>query len=776
MTAWWHLVRGLILGLVIWIAAPLAGGPVSAVLGVEQAQAQTVRAIDITGNQRVSDTIIVSFLSVGVGDVATPQLINASIDSLHESGLFKTVNVTMSGSTLRVAVEENPIVSGVLFTGNKTLSDSQLLALVDLAALGVYSDAAVERGARAIRAEYASKGYSNVDVSWTVEVTESGRIRVTYQVVEGYRAKIASITFTGNDSISGWNLRTIMKTRQSHLLSWLLRDDIYDKDLLSADEQILRNHYADHGFPDAQVSSVVEFDEVRGAYFITINIVEGDRYTFGQIGVETSIDGINTNALTREIATHQGGRYSDRALQQTMTQMALVAADMGYPFADVRPRIDRDVANKQFNITYLVDRGVRLYVERINIYGNEKTRDFVIRREIPFAEGDPFNRALLAAAKQNLDALQYFKSVSINIQPGSAFDKVIINLVVVENSTGEYAITAGYSSNEGVVGELSLTERNFLGRGQFLRIALNGGLDGARTFSFQFTEPRFMGLRISKGIELYQRVEPEGSPLSYGTEATGGVLRVGLPVLDGLSASVFAGYETKSFVDDGGTAAPDYIPVGGSLNKAFIGHTLTYSTLDNQSDPSSGFYGQLEQSYVGIDHNLLKSEVRARYYLPVARDYGVVGSVRGQAGIINDFSGSGVNPTEGFPATTRLVRGFVPNDFGPRTDQNGDAIGFTEYAGLSAEFEFPIPMLPEAYGVSGALWADAAWVGASSVFLGGGNAVAGTSVDVPILSSAGASVIWDSPLGPLRGDFAYVISKATDDKTQVFQLTLQSLF
>lgn len=772
MTARWHLVRGLILGLVVWAAAPLAGGPLSPVLGIEQAQAQTVRTIVVSGNERVADSIVISFLSVGVGDVASPALISASIDSLHASGLFKTVNVTISGGTLQVAVEENPIISGVLFTGNKTVSDEQLLALVDLAALGVYSETAVERGARAIRAEYERQGYSNVGVSWVVEVTETGRIRVTYEIVEGYRAKIASITFTGNESISDWNLRTIMKTRQSHLLSWLLRDDVYDQDQLSVDEQLLRNHYANRGFPDAQISSVVEFDSVRGAYFIMINVIEGDRYSFGQIGIETSIDGINTDALARTITTRQGGRYSELALQQTITDMSLSAADMGYPFADVRPRIDRDVANKEFSITYLVDRGVRLYVERINIFGNEKTRDFVIRREIPFAEGDPFNRSLLAAAKQNLEALQYFQTVSINIQPGSAFDKVVINLVVVENSTGEYAITAGYSSNEGVVGELSLTERNFLGRGQFLKIALNGGLDGARTFSFQFTEPRFMGLRISKGIELYRRVEPEDTPLSYGTDATGGVLRVGLPVLDALHASVFAGYETKTFSDEDANA-PSYIVDGATFNKAFIGHTLTYSTLDSQADPSRGFYGQLEQTYIGIDHNLLKSEIRGRYYVPVMPDYGVVGSVRAQAGIINDFSGAGVHPTETFAPTTRLVRGFVPRDFGPRTtDASGDAVGFTEYVGASAELEFPFPMLPEAYGLSGAIWADAAYVGASS-FLATG--VAASSV-APFLSSAGASVIWDSPLGPLRGDFAYVITKATDDNTQVFQLTLQTLF
>ncbi|MEX1179365.1 MAG: outer membrane protein assembly factor BamA [Cucumibacter sp.] len=774
MTANSHLVRALILGLVVWLAAPFAGGPVQTVLGVEAAHAQTVQVIVVSGNDRVEDSIVISFLSIGVGGQATAALIDASIDSLYQSGLFRTADVTFGGGTLRVTVVENPIISAVLFVGNQSLSDEQLLALVDLAALGVYSDAAADRGARAIKGEYASQGYTAVEVTPTTEVTDAGRIRVTYNIIENYRAKIAAITFSGNASIGDWNLRSIMQTHQSHLLSFLIRDDVYDESKLNADELGLRDYYANHGFPDAQVSSVVEFDAVRGAYYISINIIEGDRYRFGDIGIETSIDGIDTGALQRTVTTRQGGQYSMRDLETTAQQMALAAADQGYPFADVRPRIDRDIANKQFSITYLVDDGPRLYVERIDIYGNDKTRDFVIRREFDFAEGDPFNRAQLTRAKQNLDALQYFESVSISLSRGSRDDKVVISVAVVERSTGEYAATAGYNTSEGIVGEISLTERNFLGRGQYLKVALSGGFSGARSFDFQFTEPRFMGLRISKGISFYRRVTPEGQPLTYGTSATGGSLQVGLPLTDNISLSAFGGYESKTIIDVDLPSAPLYIGVDGTVwNKAFVGYTLRFSTLDSQQNPTRGFYGQFDQQYVGIDHNFLRSELRGRYYFPVMPDYGVVASIRGQAGIMNDFSGIGVNPIETFSPNSTLVRGFTPRDFGPR-DAAGDAVGFTEYLGVSAELEFPIPMLPESYGVSGAVWADAAWVGSASI-AGAVGPIAATSI-VPIRSSAGASVLWDSPFGPLRGDFAYIISQATDDNTQLFQLTMSTLF
>ena len=775
MTAKPHLLTGLILGLAIWIATPFIGGPLAPLVGVEAAQAQTVSSISVTGNSRVSNAIIISFLSLGVGDQATGPLMNASVDSLIASGLFSSAQVTFGGGVLRVAVIENPIVAAVLFAGNRALSDDQLLALVDLAALGVYSDSAAQRGARAIEAEYASQGYSAVSVTPVTEMTETGRVRVTYNIVENYRAKIAAITFTGNNNISDWSLRSIMQTRQSHLLSFLFRDDVYDQLKLSNDELLVRDFYGNHGYPDTQVSSVVEFDEVRGAYYISINVVEGDRYNFGSVGIETSIDGINTGSLQRTVQTRQGGQYSTRDLQNTAQFMALEAADQGYPFADVRARIDRDIANRTFNITYLVDDGPRLYVERIDIFGNEKTRDFVIRREFDFAEGDPFNRAQLTRAKQRLDALQYFQSVSISLARGSADDRVVVNVVVVERSTGEYSATAGYNTAEGIVGEISLTERNFLGRGQYLKVALSGGLSGARSFDFQFTEPHFMGLDISKSVNFYRRITPEDQPLTYGTNATGGSLTVGLPITDNISVSAFAGYESKIIIDDDTNAPPYISPApGGSWDKAFVGYTVKFSTLDNSNDPTRGFYAQFDQQYVGIDHNFLRSEVRARYYYPILPDYGVVASVRGTAGMMNDFSGSGVNPLETFPAMPNLVRGFVARGFGPRDGLPGnDTIGFTEYVGVSAELEFPMPILPESYGLGGAVWVDAAWVGNTS---GLASIVVDPASIVPIRSSAGASVLWDSPFGPLRGDFAYIINQAATDDTQLFQLTLSTLF
>ncbi|WP_051332189.1 outer membrane protein assembly factor BamA [Cucumibacter marinus] len=773
MTARAHLLPSLILGLLIWVAAPLVGGPLQNLVGVEAAQAQTVRAIAVSGNNRVDDTVVISFLTVKVGQTANSSNIVSSIDSLYQSGLFKTVDVRMSGNTLRVSVSENPIVASVLFDGNRKINDGKLANLVDLSESGVYTDAGLERGVRAIRAEYDKIGIP-ATVRSEVQTLTNQRVRVTFHIVEGDRIGVAAINFTGNQSISDWTLRSVIKTRQSHLLSFLFRDDVYDEAKIAADKELIRQFYVDHGFPDAIVqSAVVEFDEQRGAYYVNFDIQEGERYEFGDIAIETSIPGVDTRSLEREIRTREGTRFSGRDLDRTTQEMSLAAANQGYSFAEVRPRVERDIANKRFRVTYLVDEGARLYVERINIFGNDKTRDFVIRRAFDFAEGDPFNRALLMKARDELEGSGLFAAVQVSIEPGSAGDLVVVNVLVEETSTAQYGATAGYSTADGVLGELSLTERNFLGRGQYLKASISA-TSGTRSFDFSFTEPHFLGLDVSTGFDVYRRTRDENetatTPVTYGMETIGGQVRVGVPLTDELSVNMFAGYEHQTFTDNDPMPAPAYLPGSMEANKIFVGKTLTFSTLDDSRRPTEGVIAQLTTQYVGLDYSLAKVEGKARYFYSVLPDYGVVASIKGQAGTIYDFSGGGVSPLEAYRASARLVRGFVPGDFGPRS--GGDTIGITEYAAVSGEVEFPIPVIPESYGIRGAVWADAAYFGTDGFAV----AIDGTSNDVPVRTSAGASLIWDSPFGALRGDFAYAINKSTDDKTQTFQLTLSNLF
>ncbi|MCF6343069.1 MAG: outer membrane protein assembly factor BamA [Devosiaceae bacterium] len=686
------------------------------------------------------------------------------------------LSLLISAPLVTMQAQANPnnqgqLVASVLFEGNQRFSDAQLISMIDLASFGVFSDERLNVDIRSISLAYDGAGYTDVSVSANKDVLDNGRIVVTFIINEGDRSGIGGINFTGNNSIGANQLKDAIITKETNLLSWLLKDDSYDEDKLAYDSEVIRNYYANRGYPDAQVlSAVAEYDTSRRAYFINFTINEGEYYEFGNISIETSIPGLDVEVLKQAISTNEGSRYSVKKLTKTAQDMAFRATAQGYAFANVRPRIDRDVANRSFSITYLVDEGARIYVERVNIYGNQKTRDFVIRRELGFAEGDPFNRSIVTRAKDNIENLGFFSMVNVTSERGSAADKVVINIAVEEKSTGDYGFTAGYSSEQGVLGEISLTENNFLGRGQYLKVAI-GATQGGQTYQFSFTEPRFMGLKISAGIDLYKKVAEETASSFYGSDATGGQFNFGMPITNELSTSVFVGFESKKFTDAIAPLTAIGIADGDIRTKAFVGYSLTYNGLDDIRKPTNGIYASLTQQYVGFDNNYIKTDIKARYFLPIVEDSGFIASVKGQAGIVSDLSGSGVHPTEAYVLGAQLVRGFTGGGMGPRILASGEGLGATWYAGLSAEVEFPIPVLPESYGLSGAIWADVGYVGPEST--GGPVATAGTTQ--PLRSSIGASIIWDSPFGPLRGDFAHVLQKDAADSTQVFQLTMRTL-
>jgi outer membrane protein insertion porin family len=670
------------------------------------------------------------------------------------------------------AQAQEQLVASVLFEGNRRFPDSQLLAMVDMSTSGIYSQQRLNADIESIRQAYDRDGFNTISVTARTEATVDGRVRVIFTINEGERAGIAAINFTGNNSIGGNSLKDTMLTKESGVLSWLLRDDTYDEQKMAVDRERIRLYYANRGFPDAQVNSVAEYDAARNAYFINVTVNEGQQYEFGTVGIETSIDGLNTDVLRGTVRTGQGATYSNLDLQKSIEDMAYEATAQGYSFADVRARLDRDVATNTFNVTYLVDEGARIYVERINITGNVKTRDFVIRRELEFAEGDPFNRSMVVRGRSNIDALGFFSKVDVTTGPGSAPDKIVLNINVEEASTGEYGATAGYSTTDGILGELSLTERNFLGRGQYLRASI-GASQAGRTFDFSFTEPRFMGLKVSAGFDAYHRINEENATGFYGSQVTGGQLRVGVPLTSALNAQFFGGYERKIIEDDDAPLSA-VVTNAETFNKAFVGYTLTWNGVDDFKNPTEGLYATFTQQYIGWDHSLLRTEARARYFMPLIPDSGIVASVRGQAGVINSMNGGAVHAVEAFVPGSQLIRGFEGRGLGPRM-VNGEYLGTTMFAGISGEIEFPIPGLPESYGLSGAVWADAAWIGDGSNIGTGTSSIAAGSNDQPWRSSVGASLIWDSPFGPLRGDFAHVLNKSTDDRTQMFQFTISTL-
>ncbi|MDQ2632391.1 MAG: outer membrane protein assembly factor BamA, partial [Pseudomonadota bacterium] len=475
---------------------------------VSVAQAATVSSIDVRGNQRVDAETIRNYLTIKPGQSFSNADVDESVKRLFGTGLFSDVSVNQVGGTLVVQVSEYQIVNQVLFQGNKKLKDTQLSNTVQLKSRGTFSPDRMEADAEAIRAAYSRIGRDDATVTPRTMDLGENRVNVVFEINEGDRTKIAKINFVGNEAFGDRRLSDVITTKESTLLSFLLRDDIYDEDRLRADEEALRRFYFNRGYADFQVVSAFgELDEASNEYTVTITVDEGDKYTFSDISVDSTLAEVPGESLMPLVKTREGDVYSAKNVEDSIIQVTEHLAGLGYAFAQVTPRGDRNFENRTISVVYTVDQGAKTYVERIEIRGNTRTRDYVIRREFDVSEGDAFNQVLIQRAKRRLEALGFFETVEIATAPGSEADQVILVVDVVDKSTGEFAIGAGYTTGGDSPGpsiEGSITERNFLGRGQFIKFSAGGG-QNSRDYQFSFTEPYFLGRRIAAGFDIYRR-------------------------------------------------------------------------------------------------------------------------------------------------------------------------------------------------------------------------------------------------------------------------------
>ncbi|MGD1887139.1 MAG: outer membrane protein assembly factor BamA, partial [Cohaesibacteraceae bacterium] len=642
----------------------------------------------------------------------------------------------------------------------------------------------------------------------SIEVGDN-RGDLVFEISEDERSSVSRITFIGNQAFSDGKLRDTITTEQSSLLSFLSSADVYDPDRLDADRERLRRFYLSEGYADFRViSAVAELDREQNQFFITFTIDEGPRYEFGSVEIDSSLRELDPEDLYSVIETRPGDTYDAEAVDRSIEALTLEVARFGYAFVQVRPRGDRDTVNQTIDITYFVDEGVRAYVERINITGNTRTRDSVIRREFDFVEGDAFNRVLLQRAERRLRETGFFETVRISTSQGSAPDRIVLNVAVVERNTGDISFGAGYSTTSGVVLELSVTERNFLGRGQYVRAAVGGGLDENRTFEFSFTEPHFLGRRLAAGFDLYRRESGTADDEIYTTITNGGALRVQAPITEDLTFGVAYSLDSSTYdLESGATitsvsnavyqlvgtnlAAVQALDVatggkanildatnsGERINSAFT-WTLLYDTVDNKNTPRDGYFARLRQRVAGLggDAQYVQTTLDARAYRTLSTEYDVVGSVRVQAGHVWSWDPDNLLIVDGFFQGRSLVRGF--DSFGPR-DTSGTAnaaLGGTTYAGGSGELNFALPYLTEGIGIRAAVFADAGTLFDPVGSVDNLNLGANLRDDSSIRSSVGASLIWNSPFGPIRADYAWVLSSETYDEEQAFSFSAGTRF
>lgn len=736
----------------------------------------TIRQIRVVGNKRIAPETVRSYLPFSEGQRYDNQKADEGLKALIATGLFENVNINQNGGVVTVSLSESPIINQVAFEGNKEIKDDTLAPEVQLKARSVFSRAKVQADVQRILDVYRRSGYYAVQVDAQVIQLDNERVNLAFVIQEGSETKVLNITFIGNRAFSDSQLRSVVSTTESNFLSFLKSTDVYDPDRLNLDRELLRRYYLKNGYADARVvSAVADLDREGKGFFISFTVEEGELYRFGNVDVESTLPSIDPGTLRGEVLTPHGEIYNAEQIDATTEKLTLDVAERGYAFGQIRPRVDRDPVARTIGVVYVVEQGPRVYIERINIVGNVRTRDYVVRREIRIAEGDAYNRLLAEQARLRLQKLNFFKSVKLTREQGSAPDRVILNYLVEEQPTGELSLAGGYSSSVGPIAEIAYTERNLLGKGQFLQVKLSGSLDSGQ-IDLSFTEPRFLDKNISAGFDAFHKENDFRDQSGYEQRKTGGSLRIGFALSENVWLQPnYSLTEDEVFNVDENASLP--IQQAGDLGARLIssvGYTLTYDTRNNRLNPSRGLYFALTQQVAGVggDTDYIQTVVEGRGYYPIYEGITLVGRLIG--GNITGWGGQQVVSVDSFFKGGETIRGFDTSGFGPRAtrvDGNGtDAIGGKTFYAGTMEVRFPIPFLPEELGFSGAIFADAGSL-YDTDFSG-----PGVIDDNTLRSSVGASLLWNSPVGPLRADFAYVLTKADVDKEQFFRFGATTKF
>ncbi len=849
-------------GLLLAVVSSVGSG---AVLAQTAPGSAAVSSIVVEGNRRVEADTIRSYFKVGPGEHVDAAKIDSALKALYASGLFQDIRISQSGGKLVVTVVEASVIDRIAFEGNNKIKDEQLLQEIQSKERGTMSRATVQADVQRILEVYHRNGRFDVQVVPKIIERPNNRVDLIFEVKEGEKTGIKSIIFVGNHAYSSYRLKEVIKTSTSNILSFLQTTDVYDPDRIEADRDLIRRFYLSHGYADVQVVSATgEYDPAQKGFIITFAIEEGALYHFGTVDIQSNIRAVDPQSVKFALRMHPGGVYNGDAVEKTVEDLTVEITKHGYPFATVRPRGDRNAQTHTINVLFVVDEGARAYVERINIRGNTRTRDYVIRREFDISEGDPYNRALVDRAERRIKNLNFFKNVKITNEPGSAPDRVVINVDVEEQSTGDFSVMGGYSTADGFMAQVSISERNLFGSGRYARASATAG-QYIRGVELNFVEPYLLDQRLSGGIDLFAREQLSSPYLSYGTENIGVNLKSGIPLREDLSlqvrysafwqainisgelsdcnnvdpnfstffptpnavtaataagvlAAAYPGYATAPasqnnclYTHSGGYTYSIYessLPVrfesaqGGYLT-SLAGYGLNVNTLDNNKHPTNGVLFSFGQDFAGLggDAYYMRSVADFRAYYEIVSD--LVGILHLQGGNMLGFgdcpqqgacnsNGGYVRLLDDFKMGPNVVRGFEPAGFGPRDITAGtsnDTLGGTNYWGASLEVQYPLFFLPKDVGLraaffvdSGAEWGykgETAWPSNGEVngtittstgvsYFCGNCAMQYVDSPVPRMS-VGASLIWDSPFGPLRFDLAYPILKQWYDRTQFFQ-------
>lgn len=725
-----------------------------------------VAEISVEGAQRIEPETVRSYMAIKEGDPFDSSRINQSLKALYATGLFADVTLSREGDALVVRVVENPIINRIAFEGNARLELALLQNEVQLRPRIVYTRTRVQSDVKRLLELYRRTGRFAATVEPKVVQLPQNRVDLIFEIDEGALTGIRGISFIGNRAFSDRALREIIQTTQTRWYMFLTSNDTYDPDRLTFDRELLRRHYLKNGYADFRVvSAVAELSPDRKDFFITFTIEEGKRYKFGKFNVASKIKEIDAKDLKEALEIESGEWYDAEGVDSAVIALTNAVGDKGFAFVDVRPQVKRDRKNNIINIDFEIREGARVYVERIDIDGNVRTLDKVIRREFKLVEGDAFRSTKLRRSRTRIQNLNYFSRVEVNNIPGSTTDKTIIKVEVAEKSTGELSVGAGFSSSAGALADIKLRERNLLGRGLDARISLTLATE-RQSFDVGVTEPYFMGKELAAGIDGFHT---QSNLLSeFQNIATGAKLRLGYDLSEFLRHTVRYTVREDDISDvDSGASIFIREEVGQTIS-SIIGHDLTYDRRNSKISPTDGYLLLLSNDVAGLggDVNYFKTRVKAQYHYSIWEDW--IASVKGEIQNIFGF-GDDVRVSDRFFLGGDKLHGFESGGVGPRDLSTDDALGGKQSYSATAELKFPLG-LPKQFGVTGVVFTD---VGT----LTGLDFESPNIVDTgSIRWSAGVGLGWNSPFGPIRIDFSQPIVKEDFDITENIRFNFGTRF
>lgn len=742
------------------------GARVGAQLGAQPGG--VIREIQIVGNERVEPATVESYLAVRRGEPFDAAKLDESLRNLFATGLFEDVSIAREGDRVVIRVVENPIINRIAFEGNRRLEDSVLESEIQLRPRVVYSRQRVQEAVQRILEIYRRLGRYSARVDPKIIKLDQNRVDLVFEIEEGPVTSVGGITFIGNESFSASTLRSVIQTRESAWYRFLSSDDTYDPDRLAFDQERLRRFYLARGHADfAVVSAIAELTPDGREFFITFTLDEGPVYKFGVIDVSSRVPDVPVEELKALVETREGEIYNADEIETTVQAITNRLGELGYAFVNVDPIPDRDPDNLTIGITFEIREGPRVYVERINILGNVRTLDNVIRREFRLAEGDAFNAALLRRSQERLRRLDFFETVDVTTAQGSSPDRVIVNVKVSEKSTGELSFGAGFSTSDGPLGDVRLAERNLLGTGQ--EIVANISVSGRRQlYRVGYTEPWFLGREIAAGFDLFRERSDQQSESSFDETNTGGTLRAAYSLTEHLRHGVRYSLRLTDIHNVDDEASIFIKDEEGDRLTSSIGQTFTYDRRDTTFLPSSGYLLRLDQDLAGFggDDRFISHQVRAEWY------YSIVPEVVFNLGFVGGYIrglGEDVHLSNRFFIGGQTLRGFDYGGIGPRDTATDDKLGGNLYYVGTAEVRFPVG-LPEELRIFGRAFTD---VGTLTEIDASGPTLEDTD---KLRASVGVGLSWLSPFGPLSIDFAQAVVKESGDDTEFFRLSFGTRF